>query len=115
MVLITGGQDATGAVTNTAELYNPSTKSFTAIAHMTSPRAEHQAVAFSTGDLAGWVLIMGGYPKPNEQGTNTAELFNPSTKTFTKIGSMASDRYEFPATLIPPSMPDAEGRISETE
>jgi Abnormal spindle-like microcephaly-assoc'd, ASPM-SPD-2-Hydin/Kelch motif/Galactose oxidase, central domain len=102
-VLIAGGQDQNTNITATAELYDPTTKTFTSVGNMTLPRAEHQAVAFTTGDLAGSVLIVGGYPKADEQGTNTAELFNPITKTFKKISSMKSDRYEFPLTLVPPS------------
>ena len=101
-VLIAGGQDQNANITATAELYNPANKTFTAVGNMTLPRAEHQAVVFTTGDLAGSVLIVGGYPKVDEQGTNTAELFNPITKTFKKISSMKSDRYEFPLTLVPP-------------
>jgi Galactose oxidase, central domain len=101
MVLLAGGQNQTGAVINTAELYDPSTKTFTAVGNMTSHRAEHQAVGFTTGGLAGYVLIMGGYPSPNEKGVNTAELFDPNTRKFIKIGSMTVDRYEFPATVIP--------------
>jgi len=102
-VLIAGGQDQNTNITATAELYDPLSKTFTPVGNMTLPRAEHQAVAFTKGDLAGSVLIMGGYPKANEQGTNTAELFNPVSKTFKRIGSMKSGRYEFPVTLIPPS------------
>jgi hypothetical protein len=102
MVLLAGGQNQTGKVLATAELYDPATQTFTNVGNMTSPRAEHQAVAFTTGSLAGYVLIMGGYPEPNEQGTNSAELFDPFTRSFRKIASMKSDRYEFPATLVPP-------------
>ena len=101
MVLIAGGQNQTGAVTNTAELYDPSTKTFIKIGNMTSHRAEHQAVAFTTGGLAGYVLLMGGYPSPSETGTKTAELFNPNTRKFFAVGAMTAARYEFPATVVP--------------
>jgi Kelch motif len=101
MVLIAGGQGSSGAVTNSAELYDPSTKTFTAVGKMTSPRAEQQAVGFTTGGLAGYVLIMGGYPSPAEKGLTSAEIFSPITRKFIKIGSMTAPRYEFPATIIP--------------
>jgi Galactose oxidase, central domain len=101
MVLIAGGQNQTGAVTNTAELYDPSTKTFIKVGNMTSHRAEHQAVAFTTGGLAGYVLLMGGYPSPSETGTKTAELFNPNTRKFLAVGAMKVARYEFPATVVP--------------
>ena len=101
MVLIAGGQNQTGAVVNTAELYDPSTKTFMNVGNMLAHRAEHQAVAFTTGGLAGYVLIMGGYPSPAETGLKTAELFSPYTRKFIAVGTMKAARYEFPATVVP--------------
>lgn len=48
-----------------------------------------------------YLLIVGGYPAPNEKGVNTAELFNPNTGKFIKIGWMKVAPSEFPATVIP--------------
>ncbi len=72
---------------------------------MVSHRAEHQAVGFTTGGLAGYVLLMGGYPSPSETGTKTAELFNPNTRKFFAVGAMKVARYEFPATIVPADLP----------
>ena len=83
-VLVTGGFHApdpnTIAVLDTAELFDPRTNQFTAVGPMTSPRAFHQATRLQDGR----VLITGGYA--NAQLTpplQTAELYDPSTRTFT--------------------------------
>jgi hypothetical protein len=99
-VLLTGGQtdNNNGDGTNTAELYDPTTQSFTAISGtMTSSRGGHAAVLLNNGT----VLIMGGYYN-SSTAQRTAELFNPATNTFTALsGLMASPRSEFTATLLP--------------
>ena len=83
-VLITGGRGS-GSGTNssglaTAELYNPSTGKFTAVAQMTRGRMFHTATLLSDGR----VLLAGG------NGDKTAELFDTATQTFHATGSMAS-------------------------
>jgi hypothetical protein len=86
-VLITGGLiTAPGNLlefTDSAELYDPATSSFTVTGSMTSVRAGHTATLLPDGR----VLIAGG-----GDGTccppTTAELYDPSTGTFSPTGGM---------------------------
>jgi N-acetylneuraminic acid mutarotase len=98
-VLIAGGQYNNNDDGHaTAELYNPATQSFAAVAAaMTSPRGGHAAVLLNDGR----VLITGGYNNSSVS-LNSAELFDPATQTFTPIAAtMTSRRSEHSATLLP--------------
>ncbi len=97
-VLLTGGQNNNnGDGTNTAELFDPATQTFTSVtAVMSSPRGGHASVLLGDGS----VLVMGGF---NNSCTSldTAEVFDPSTQTFTALTSrMAAGRSELDATLL---------------
>ncbi len=88
-VLIAGG--ATGpagrgvaeAATSKAEIYDPSTRTFTATGNMTAARSNHVATRL----LDGRVLITGGWD-PTFAVSSSAELYEPSTGTFTAVGGM---------------------------
>jgi hypothetical protein len=98
-VLITGGTPGDAilgaAPTNTAELFDTVSGTFTALPPMTSPRAYHTATLLPSGKI----LITGG-----DTGTafsNTAELFDPASGTFTSLlKTMTSERYFHQATLL---------------
>lgn len=93
-VLIAGGQNtANGVVTaiSSAELFNPTTRTFTRTGTMNRPRAGQADVLLTDGR----VLIIGG-----DAAGNTAEIFNPSTGRFSPTGSMLQSRIMFTATLI---------------
>lgn len=95
-VLLTGGKDSNGNVLATAELFDPSTATFSATTgSMTTPRENQTASLLSNGK----VLITGG---DNSAGPlNTAELFDPSTQTFTATsGSMTVARSGHTATVL---------------
>jgi hypothetical protein len=96
-VLIAGGTTTGGVVTNTAELFDPGSGTFTSLSPntMTSARYGHKATLLQSGK----VLIVGGYD--GTQYTNTAELFDPATGTFLALPSMAVSRYLHTATLLP--------------
>jgi hypothetical protein len=79
MVLITGGYDAFGAGTKTAELYDPAKGTFTRIGDMGVRRGSHFATLLANGK----VLISGG-------GVANVELFDPETNSFTPAGTTAS-------------------------
>jgi Galactose oxidase, central domain/Kelch motif len=85
-VLITGG--ATGSWCGascylaTAELYHPSTNTFTSVGNMTEPRAGARAVLLQNGD----VLVVGGNISSDTQPTVTAELYHHATHTFSVTG-----------------------------
>jgi hypothetical protein len=118
-VLVTGGQDPTSVawypstfVLNSAEIFNPATNAFSAIGNMNEYRLGHQATRLANGK----VLLTGGYNNPGiifgsyganpPQTTATAELFDPSTLTFTPVASaMTMPRAYHTATLL------ADGRV----
>ena len=105
-VLMSGGYDnnsATGSAGtyNTTELYNPTTKSWSAGPAMITSRAFHTATVLPDGR----VLVVGGFQRsPLLTARNSAELYTPNAT----IGSwaltpqaMATARYAHTATLLP--------------
>lgn len=100
-VLITGGFSAAALpapALDTAELYDPVTNTFTAIAdRMRSVRTSHAATRLADGR----VLLTGGQTNNNGDGTATAELFDPATQTFTSVtAAMASPRGGHASVLL---------------
>ncbi len=73
---------------------------FTAVANMTTARAAHTATLLPNGK----VLIAGG-EGDGFQALASAELYDPSTRTFAPTGSMITPRYGHSATLL------ADGRV----
>jgi WD40 repeat protein len=120
-VLITGGFNGT-AVLATAELFDPTTGTFSPTGSMTTVRFSHTATLLADGK----VLITGGsdnlaalsfhdlqpaslHAKGKAHAADgsvssydlaTAELYDPSTGTFTATGSMSEVRTEHTATLL---------------
>jgi N-acetylneuraminic acid mutarotase len=101
-VLIAGGYGAGSATASSAELFNPSTDTFTKLTDpgqsLTEPREYAVAAALPNGE----VLIAGGEQK--ERALSSAELFHPSTDTFTKLtgnGSLIEPRAGAVAATLP--------------
>lgn len=91
-VLLVGGIDDTGAVLATAEIYDPSSQTFTpTTGNLNFARYDHQATLIECGkgcQLDGDVLITGGFDATfaTDGETQFAELFDPTTGTFTTHG-----------------------------
>jgi len=88
-LLIAGGYKSTASNSTltlaSAELYDPSAGTFSATGNMTVARLLHSATLLADGR----VLIAGGYSTfPSQQSLASAELYDPSTGTFTATGSM---------------------------
>jgi hypothetical protein len=103
-VLVTGGFTDSELIVDRAELYNPSTGTWSTTGSMTVGRFLHSAVLLQNGEVlvaAGFVPV--GACCPNcycTDPTTTAELYHPSTGTFTATASMNVERGESQLTLL---------------
>jgi WD40 repeat protein len=105
-VLVTGGDDGS-ATLSTAELFDPATGRFTLVGSMQQARELHTATLRNDGT----VLVVGGTDLTSDVGDNaraelplestaTAELFDPSSGSFTSTSYMANPRARHTATLL---------------
>jgi hypothetical protein len=97
-VLVTGGTDAAGNLVAIAELYDPLAGTFAATGSMVTARIDHTATLLNDGT----VLLTGGDTLSSNTftGLASAELFNPTSGTFSATGSMGTDRQYHTATLL---------------
>ena len=102
-VLVAGGCSGGGGLTclTSAELFDPATNTFSS-AGLGNLSTKRWAPATATLP-DGRVLVAGGWNGTND--IATADVFNPSTKTFSPVGSMAVPREAAGAAPLP------DGRI----
>lgn len=81
---------------NSAELYDPSTGTWSMTGSMNVPRSFHRAVLLPSGD----VLVSGGEDNNNTI-LKSAELYDPSTGAWSLTGNMNLDRQDFFLTMLP--------------
>jgi hypothetical protein len=86
-VLLAGGYGEAGAIINTAELFDPTTRTFTPAGSLVAARADHIAVLLENGK----VLFAGGLG-PGWTFLSSAELYDPATGRFSPTGSMTAAR-----------------------
>jgi hypothetical protein len=99
-VLIVGGAlTSTSAPVATAELYDPATGVFALTGAMATAREQHTATLLADGTvlIVGGVILTGG---GDLHPTATAEVYDPSTGSFSAAGSMAEARSLHTATLL---------------
>jgi WD40 repeat protein len=96
-VLIAGGCIAQGCenqLTSTAELYDPTQKTFINTGNLNVARVGHRAILLGSGK----VLLLGGWA--GNAATATAELYSSETGTFDLAGKMLEPRDGFTATRL---------------
>jgi deoxycytidylate deaminase len=100
-ILITGGFNA--AFLANAEVYDPLNRTFTATGSLRTARTGHTATLLNDGR----VLVAGGCNNLQSSEVfcnnflSSAEIYDPGTRTFTLVQSMATARRGHTATLLP--------------
>ena len=102
-VLVAGGDTPGEIITNTAELYDPTTGMFTPTGSMHAARVGFSATLLQNGK----VLIEGGASNSVEA-LNTAEIYDPATGTWSMTGKMKEGRQQHSAALL------SDGRVLVT-
>lgn len=112
-VLIAGGWAKRGdegqfpaGLSDTAEVFDPATGSFAEVGALVTPRLNHFAVALADGRV---LIGGGGHATSVDVGSGEtelsvalqAELFDPTTGTFSTTGSLSIPRYDAGAVLLP--------------
>jgi hypothetical protein len=95
-VLIAGGHDG-GTILSTAELYDPTTGTWSQTGSLNVPRDRCTATLLPTGKI----LVVGGFSPPGSVvATNTAELYDPATQSWSLTGSLKMGRVWHSAILL---------------
>lgn len=96
-VLVEGGLDPNNLTNalSSAEIYDPSTGSWSLTGSMNVPRIEHGAALLQDGR----VLVAGGV-SPMGSGSSTSEIFDPTTGTWSMLSSMTGLKVANSATAL---------------
>jgi hypothetical protein len=110
-VLIAGG-DPPDPAGRTAEVYDPRTEKFSVTGSMVLDRHAHSATLLKDGR----VLLVGGYKLAPDGSipegalnTTSAELYDPTSGTFSATGSLATAMFQPKATRLPDGRVLVEG------
>jgi hypothetical protein len=99
-VLVVGGfndsRSTSLTVTDTAELYDPVTETWSTTGNLSGARSGHTTTILPSGK----VLITGGFAEPFEI-LNTAEVYDPVTGLWTATDNLNTPRWLHTATLLP--------------
>ena len=99
-VLIVGGGAEVGTA---AELFDPATGTFTPTGPTTVGRGGfHSATLLADGRvlIAGGIIPRDGDPRAVPDPTATAEVYDPTTGTFSAVGPMAAPRFLHAASIL---------------
>jgi N-acetylneuraminic acid mutarotase len=103
-VLLTGGRSSpSGAITNRAELFDPTSNTWSLAGSMATVRTGHIAAALADGR----VLVAGGltYGPVSQIVTNGAEIYDPAADAWAGVASMIRTRRAAGAVVL------ADGRV----
>lgn len=97
-VLLTGGLGPGWTYLSSAEIFDPLHATFSAAGPMTVAREGHAAVRLADGR----VLVAGGHDGPRRALTihASAEVYDPLTRTFGRVGDMTVRRHKHDAVLM---------------
>lgn len=95
-VLVIGGKTSsqTNSSTNSCEIFDPVTNSWSVVAPLNVPRAYHTSTLLNSG----LVLVVGGINNTN--GLSTCEIYNPIKNTWNIVQSYPIIIYEHTSTLL---------------
>ena len=99
-VLVAGGKNGILSDTATAELYDPASDTWTATGSLNHRRLSHPATLLPDGQI----LVCGGFEFDLYLGLiplATAELYDPTSGTWTETGDLTTLRGGHTATLLP--------------
>nr|MDA8358020.1 putative Ig domain-containing protein [Actinomycetota bacterium] len=96
-VLVAGGETGpSGTTVSAAEIYQPSSSTWSPVGPMTAAVAYGATATLSNGE----VLVAGGETTPVGAITPTTQIFNPSTSSWQSGGGLPTSSYGATATLL---------------
>jgi len=98
-VLVAGGDSTGSSTVASAEIYDPAADTWQPVANMAEPRTRSTITRLPDGK----VLVIGGYSRnPGLTFSQTAELYDPVTGTWTTMATqLSSPRAQHAAQLLP--------------